>query len=186
MIEDYQYASVSGRTITIKSKWRPAEEHEFDSECDARGRAAVINEAITWLNTPFRNCADIKGGHGGVDCAMFLTRCFVDTGNLAPFDPRPYPPQWHIHHDEERFLKLITEQLGAIEIETPRVGDIAVYHWGRCYSHGALIINKDEVCHAFYKTARCVIMRMQDTDLALRGAGARPVKFFRVRRDDQT
>lgn len=182
---DYQHAEAIGRIVTIRSKWRPTETHEFETGTDARARAAVINEAITWLKTPFRNCADIKGEQGGVDCAMLLTRCFVDTGALLPFDPRPYPPQWHVHHDEERFLKLITEQLGAIEIvdELPRVGDIAVYHWGRCYSHGALIINKDEVCHAFYKTGRCVIMRMQDTDLALRGAGARPVKFFRVKRD---
>ena len=181
---DYQHAEAEGCKVTITSKWRPTEYHIFATEKEARERAAVINEAVSWVNTPFRNCADIKGENGGVDCAMMLIRSFVDTGALLPFDPRPYPPQWHVHHDEERFLQLIIEQLGAIEIESPQIGDIGVYHWGRCYSHGALIINKDEVCHAFYKTGRCVIMRMIDTDLATRGAGARPVKFFKVRRED--
>ena len=180
MIEPQQHATAEGLIVTIKSKWRQTETHEFESEKDARQRAMVINEMVSWVGTPFRNCADIKGENGGVDCAMSLVRSFVDTGALPAFDPRPYPPQWHVHHDEERFLQLITEQLGAIEIDNPRIGDVCVYHWGRCYSHGALIINKDEVCHAFYKTNCVTISRRDETDLALRGKGTRPVKFFKV------
>jgi cell wall-associated NlpC family hydrolase len=180
MTELYQNAVAYGNIVTITSKWRPQEIHAFESPKEAAWRAAVVNEMLSWMGTPFKNCADTKGENGGVDCAMSLIRSFVDTGVLAPFDPRPYPPQWHVHHDEERFLNLITQQLGAVEIDAPRIGDIAVFHWGRCYSHGALIINNEEVCHAFYKTNCVTVMRRDETDLVLRGKSQRPVKYFRV------
>jgi cell wall-associated NlpC family hydrolase len=35
-------------------------------------RAAVVAEARTWIKTPWRHMADIKGA--GVDCAMLLVR----------------------------------------------------------------------------------------------------------------
>jgi hypothetical protein len=77
---------------------------------DSIERATVVAEAKTWLGTPFRDQADVKGG--GVDCAMLLVRVFVDTGIVAPLDPRPYPTQWHLHQSEERFIKVI-ERFGA-------------------------------------------------------------------------
>jgi cell wall-associated NlpC family hydrolase len=60
--------------------------HEIDQ------RARVVKEAVGWLGTPYRHQADIKGA--GVDCGMLLVRVFVDTGLVAPFDPRPYENDW--------------------------------------------------------------------------------------------
>ena len=180
MTEDYQIAWPKGASVIIQSRWRPEETHQFQTEQEAAAHAALINEAVSWIGTPFRNCTDVKGAQGGVDCAMLLVRCFVDTGRLLPFDPRPYPPQWHCHHDEERFLNLVA-RLGGKEVETPRIGDVCVYGFGHCYSHGAIVINKDEVVHAFQKIGMCSATRLDDTDLALRGNGERPVKFFEIR-----
>src|SRR5215469_10862476 len=87
-------------------------------------RAAVVAEAKSWLKTPFRDQADVKGA--GVDCAMLLVRCFVDTGIVAPLDPRPYPPQWHLHRDEERFLEIVVK-LGTEVGRAPIPGDVIVY-----------------------------------------------------------
>ena len=81
---------------------------------ETEDRAAFVREAMTWLGTPFRDQGDVKGTNGAVDCAMLLVRSAQACGLIEPaFDPRPYPPQWHLHRDEERFLDVITRLIAA-------------------------------------------------------------------------
>jgi cell wall-associated NlpC family hydrolase len=151
---------------------------------EAAQRAAFVAEAMEWLGTPFRDQADIKGG--GVDCAMLLVRAAVDTGLVPPFDPRPYPPQWHLHRDEERFLSIVS-QLG-VEKPNPaglpaealaKGSDVIVYRVGRCFSHGGVIIEGDRVLHAYYATRSVVISNLGETELAFLPDGKpRPFKLF--------
>jgi cell wall-associated NlpC family hydrolase len=115
-------------------------------------RAAAIAEARTWIGTPWRHAADTKGA--AVDCGMLLVRTLVDTGVVAPFDPRPYPRTWFMHHDEERFLGWVTK-MGGVEVENPRPGDVLVYRFGRCYSHGALLVAPQLIIHAAAWTGIC-------------------------------
>lgn len=68
---------------------------------------------------------------------MLLVRVFVDTGLCAPFDPRPYPPDWHLHRAEEKYLGFVFDR--AHEVELPQPGDVAVFKFGRCYSHGGIV-----------------------------------------------
>lgn len=172
------------RTGAVLQVEAPAgtETHTFATEAEAAGRQAFVEEALTWVGTPFVNCADVKGPGGAVDCAMLLTRCAVDTGLVAPFDPRPYPPQWHIHRDEERFIAFLTERLGAREIETPRFGDIAVWYFARTYSHGGVILNADEVVHAWFANRMVVRCRRDESLLSQMQVMAtirpRPVRYF--------
>jgi cell wall-associated NlpC family hydrolase len=139
-------------------------------------RAVVVAEAKTWLGTPFRDQADVKGG--GVDCAMLLVRVFVDTGIVAPLDPRPYPTQWHLHQGEERFLNVI-ERFGAEVNRDPIPGDVVVYQFGRCYAHGAVVIEENHLIHAYYLSGKVEISPMIDTRLSLlRTNKPRPKKIF--------
>lgn len=160
------------------------EVHEFSTSQEAKTRAKFINEAVTWIGTPFRDCADVKGVHGAVDCAMLLVRCAVDTGILAPFDPRPYPPRWHLHRSEEKFIGWVRDNLGGIEVETPNVGDIVIWQFGRCYSHGAILINNEEVVHAYYAAGMCLVSRIDEAVLKYISIGRfnfpRPVKYFDI------
>jgi cell wall-associated NlpC family hydrolase len=143
---------------------------------EANGRARFIAEARTWLGTPFRDQADVKGG--GVDCAMLLVRSAVDTRLVAPFDPRPYPPQWHLHRDEERFLAIVSK-LGTEVTRAPIPGDVIVYRVARCFSHGGIIVENNHVLHAYYKTKNVTISPLHDIDLArLPDGRPRPFKLF--------
>ncbi|HEX4079592.1 MAG TPA: hypothetical protein VHX61_12055 [Rhizomicrobium sp.] len=159
-------------------------------------RAAFIAEAKTWLGTPFRDQADVKGG--GVDCAMLLVRAAVDTGLVPPFDPRPYPPQWHLHRNEERFLAIVS-QLGT-EKPNPaglpaealaQAGDVIVYQVARCFAHGGIIVETPRsrceagahqgthVLHAYYKTGHVAISPLHEIELARLPSGQRrPFKLF--------
>jgi cell wall-associated NlpC family hydrolase len=147
-------------------------------------RAAFIAEAKTWLGTPFRDQADVKGG--GVDCAMLLVRAAVDTGLVPPFDPRPYPPQWHLHRDEERFLGIVS-RLGTEVRRAPIPGDVIVYLVARCFAHGGIIIEMPgsspgtgtHVLHAYYKTGHVAISPLHEVELAYLPSGKpRPFKLF--------
>src|SRR6185437_10583982 len=64
--------------------------------------ARVLDEARTWIGTPYHHMADIKGV--GVDCAMLPVRVFCDLGIVPLFDPRPYPHDWMLHRSDERYL----------------------------------------------------------------------------------
>ena len=54
---------------------------------ESEQRASVIAEAMSWIGTPFRDQSDVKGA--GVDCAMLLVRCFVDTSVVPPSTQGP-------------------------------------------------------------------------------------------------
>ena len=104
-------------------------------------RARIAAEARKWIGTPYHNCADVLGA--GVDCGMLIVRVFVDTGLVAPFDPRPYAPDWMLHRDEEKYLSFFTAR--AHPVEKPGVGDIALFRYGRSYSHGGVVVSTHPV-----------------------------------------
>ena len=137
-------------------------------------RAAVVAEARSWIGTPYHNCADIKGV--GVDCGMLLVRVFVDTALVAPFDPRPYPTDRHLHRGEERYLGFLSELCAPVE--APLAGDIMVLRYGRCYSHGGVVTRTDPlaIVHAFHPAGR-VLEEEVEHNSALREA-ARVPRFF--------
>lgn len=156
-----QTQAVEGRTVRIKPMFLPEEAWTFETEKEAQERVAVIDEGLSWIKTPFIDCGDVKGPKGAVDCAMLQVRTFVDTGILEPFDPRPYSPDHMRHSLKEEFLGWIAPR--SRQVKTPRPGDVAVYLFGLVFSHCGLIINSQEIVHA-YKRARMVMVSRMDED----------------------
>ena len=189
------------------------------SETDQR--MAVVAAARAWIGTPYHNCADVRGA--GVDCGMLLVRVFVDTGLCEPFDPRPYPPDWHLHRAEEKYLGFIFDRAHEVflplplagrgrggggeekstavngaphasapsrDLSTPtpdpspqgggevKPGDVAVFRFGRCYSHGGIVVEIDPlaIVHA-YAPARCVLEERVHQNAVL-GEKIRKPRFF--------
>ena len=170
-----------GKTLLVAGPAGP-ETYTFATVAEAKGRLAFVTEALSWIGTPFVNHADIKGPGGAVDCAMLLTRCAVDTGLVAPFDPRPYATHWHVHRDEERFIDFLTDRLGAHEIEHPRIGDIAVFKFHRTFSHGTVIVSSGEMVHA-WDGYRMVCRTRRDEaqfadEMIFATRKPRPVRYF--------
>ena len=95
----------------------------------------IVAEARRYLDTPYHPGADVLGV--GIDCAMLLVRVFCDTGLVPMIDPRPYPPDWHLHRGEERFLGWIQDR--ANRVKNPEPGDVALFRYGRCVSHGGIV-----------------------------------------------
>jgi hypothetical protein len=75
--------------------------------------------------------------------------------SLVPaFDPRPYPPDWHLHRDAERYLGFVFAN--AAEVAVPQAGDIAVFRFGRAYAHGGIVTQADRlvIVHAYQPARR--------------------------------
>jgi cell wall-associated NlpC family hydrolase len=136
-------------------------------------RAAVVGEALSWIGTPYRQLGYTKGPQGCVDCSMLLVAAWVGGGIVEPFDPRPYPPEWHLHRSEERYLAWM--QMVAVEVDEPRVGDVTLYRYGRCFSHASIRVAENLVCHAFVRDDLCSLTEADNPDLA-----SRPQRHFDV------
>jgi len=117
-------------------------------------RTAIVAAARAWNGTPYHHMADVKGV--GCDCAMLLVRVYCDLGLVEPFDPRPYPRDWHLHRGEERYLDFLFAR--TIEVAAPAPGDVILFRYGRCFSHGGIVTIADPltIVHAFHP-ARVVL-----------------------------
>lgn len=119
---------------------------------EAETRAKIVEEAKSWIGTPYVSNGMIKGRRGGTDCAMFPLAVYSAVG-LVPstFDPRPYPPQWHVHRNEEKYMDYVRqfakEVLGPPERQ-PLPGDFVMFKIGHVFAHGAIVVDWPLIVHA--------------------------------------
>lgn len=135
-------------------------------------RDKIISEALGWLNTPYHHEADVKGA--GVDCAMLLVRVYRDAGLIPAIDPRPYPADWMLHRDEERYLGWVKQY--ADQVTEPQPGDVVLYKVGRCFAHGGIVLAWPDIIHAFRDEGAVVRGRFDTGRLS-----GREMQLWRVR-----
>ena len=108
-------------------------------------RQRVVEIAHTWLRTPYHHKARVKSA--GVDCLTLLAEVYTEAGLIeSPAIPH-YPQDWHCHRDEERYLEGLLQYTKEIA-GPPLPGDIVVWKIGRCFSHGAIVIDWPRIIHA--------------------------------------
>lgn len=132
----------------------------------------AVNEAKTWLGTPYHHQGRVKGA--GADCGTLLCEVFETVGLMEHLDPRPYPQDWHLHQMGQRYLELVRQS--CYEVDTPEPGDIVLYHFGKCISHGAIVVEWPTVIHAYLRQG-VILSDGTKGSLAQRIAG-----FFRMER----
>ena len=113
---------------------------------DAR-RRAVVEEAQRWIGTPFHHAARVRGA--GVDCLMLLAEVYERAGICGRIDPPFYVPDWHLHRDAERYRDGLLRYARPLP-GPPEPGDIALFRFGRTFSHGAIVTRWPHVIHAYW------------------------------------
>lgn len=122
-------------------------------------REAVVAEATTWLHTPYHPHGRLK--HVGVDCAQILLAIYPALGLGTEVDPGNYAQDWHMNRNEEQYIRWL-ETAGAVRTSDPQPGDIALFRFGRCFSHGAILVGERNAIHAYVR--RGVILTSLDED----------------------
>ncbi len=108
-------------------------------------RDNVLREARSWLGTPYHHQGRVKGA--GVDCAMILIEVYHACGLMPNIDPTPYPQDWHFHRNDERYLGWVKDY--AEEVETPLPGDVVLFKFARCVSHGGIVLDWPNIIHSY-------------------------------------
>lgn len=139
-------------------------------------RAAVVAEVKTWLGTPYHHMGRIKGG--GVDCATLIIEVYSAAGVIQNFETEYYPQDWMLHRDMERYMGT-AEMRGAVEFAgPPKPGDLLLVKFGRCFSHGAVVIDWPLCFHATVGQNCGYVDALRDAVFKERTGELRPFKYF--------
>ena len=138
-------------------------------------RDAILREATSWLGTPFRHAARIKGV--GVDCGQLLIAVYSEAGVLADFTPEDYQPDWFLHRSRERYLEELTKRADPVE-HPYEVGDVLTYRYGRAVSHAGIYVGDGWLIHANGRAGEVTRSQVSMRGLSDHFAGA-----YRLRTD---
>jgi NlpC/P60 family putative phage cell wall peptidase len=133
-------------------------------------REKIVAEAQSWLGTKWHHEGRVKGA--GVDCAQFLIGVYVAAGLVPEFQTSHYPPDWHLHRDERRFLSYLLQYAVPVGADdTPQPGDIVMFRYGRHAAHGSIVIGWPVIIHAWRDVGAVTL-----TDVSVSPLGAYRLK----------
>jgi cell wall-associated NlpC family hydrolase len=101
---------------------------------------------------------------------MLLTEVYERAGVVAHIEPPFYVPDWHLHREAERYMEGLLHYTQPVEAPLP--GDIALFRFGRTFSHGAIVTDWPRLVHAYWNLV------VVHGDATLHPLAARPVRFF--------
>ena len=144
-------------------------------------RQKVVAVAKSFLGTPYHPSGRKKGI--GVDCLTLLSEVYIEAGLIENINIPHYAPDFFKHKGTELYLQGLLKYTR--EIETPaQPGDIVLWKYGRCFSHGAIVVNWPHIIHSH--VGRGCMMENIDNALWLKYIGEnvkntdslRPTKKF--------
>lgn len=109
-------------------------------------REAVVAEARSWIGTRYHDNAGIKirrdeSGNiidrGGADCVHSVYGIYFACGLVPAITIPHYSPQFMLNRGEEIYLTSVLAHARATD--TPLPGDLALFRYGRVFSHGAIV-----------------------------------------------
>lgn len=125
---------------------------------ESEARRLVVQEARTWLGTPFHVRGRVKGPKGGVDCFTIIACVFHALGLCPPWEAEFYQGDWWCHDTQNGYLRTILKyankvttnsndrRSGNIVLVGQRTGadKLNVTNW-----HGGIVTDFPMVVHAF-------------------------------------
>ncbi len=140
-------------------------------------RAEIVRTAHTYLRTPYHPNARRKGI--GVDCLTLLSCVFEDCGLvLDPAIPH-YSTEFMLHKSDEKYIDGLLQYTREIEAGTQQPGDIAIWKFGRCFSHAAIVVDWPTVIHAHMPAKMVTLEDVSKSEGFVKlGDAPRPVRFF--------
>lgn len=103
---------------------------------EAEGRAAVLAEAQSWLRTPFKEGAAVRGA--GIDCGNLLMVSYRAAGIAMDLTPNAnISSDWFMHKKTGQLLNPVSAH--AREVTVPQPGDCVLFFIGKDWAHAAIV-----------------------------------------------
>lgn len=137
-------------------------------------RTQIIEEALTWIDTPFRDQQCVKGL--GTDCAMLCFGVAIELGMVDRSERRKvakYSPEQHYHTNESALVSTM-EAFGCVEIQLDDIkpGDMVTFEYGNTIGHVGIVIEQYDthcvIIHAVKGTIKRVVKSNLTCDLKSR------------------
>lgn len=102
-------------------------------------RAAIVAEARSWLGTPYRHQASVKGA--GCDCLGLVRGVWRALYGAEPEAPPPYRPDWAETGGRETLLEAARRHLLEISPNAAQPGDVLLFRMSpdACLKHCAIV-----------------------------------------------
>jgi len=109
--------------------------------------ALIVEEARSWIGTPYRHQASLKGI--GCDCLGLLRGVWRGVMGAEPELPPPYAPDW-AEAGADTLLAAAHRHLVEIGLADIRPGDVLLFRWrsGLPAKHCAIATSADTMIHA--------------------------------------
>jgi NlpC/P60 family putative phage cell wall peptidase len=111
-------------------------------------RSFIIAETRTWLGTPYRHQASLKGV--GCDCLGLVRGVWRSVIGDEPERAPAYAPDWAEAASGEPLADAAARHLIAIDREAFRAGDVLLFRWRANLpaKHAAIVTASDKMVHA--------------------------------------
>lgn len=124
---------------------------------EAKFRAAIVAEARSWIGTPYRHQASLKGV--GCDCLGLVRGVWRHCIGTEPEAPPTYAPDWAEARGEEALAKAACRHLIAVKPDDFVAGDVLLFRWrdGCVAKHAAIAGDAGTMIHAHDGAAVCEV-----------------------------
>lgn len=111
-------------------------------------RAAIVAEARSWLGTPYRHQASLKGV--GCDCLGLVRGIWRACLGDEPEALAAYTPHWAEVGGEETLLAAAGRHLVPVPVDAAEAGDVLLFRFrpGCPAKHAGVLIGTDRFVHA--------------------------------------
>lgn len=116
-------------------------------------RAAIVEEARSWLGTPYRHQASLKGA--GCDCLGLVRGVWRGLIGPEPEVPPAYTPDWAEALGEETLMAAARRHLIEIPTGAAHSGDVLIFRIGMGIpaKHCGILSAPDRLVHAYWGRA---------------------------------
>jgi NlpC/P60 family putative phage cell wall peptidase len=120
-------------------------------------RAAILAEARSWIGTPYRHQASLKGI--GCDCLGLVRGVWRHCIGAEPETPPPYAADWAEARGQEALADAARRHLVAVDLDEIAAGDVLLFRWrdGCVAKHAAIASGDGTMIHAHDGAAVCEV-----------------------------
>lgn len=118
-------------------------------------RDAIVAEARSWLGTPYRHQASVRGV--GCDCLGLVRGVWRALIGPEPIEAPPYTPDWAEAGDSETLECALARVMRVTALRGAAPGDVVAFRMraGSPAKHVAILSARDRIIHAYW--ARAVV-----------------------------